>query len=47
LAWAPGWPTTARGTDVTVALSGGRLLVILTDIDWPGGDPRVRPWPGL
>jgi hypothetical protein len=33
----------ARGMDVAMAHSDGRLLVTLTDIDWPGGDPRVRP----
>ncbi|MFZ3495666.1 hypothetical protein ACODT5_20980 [Streptomyces sp. 5.8] len=30
--------------DVAVALSDGRLLVTLTDIDWPGGDPASAPW---
>ncbi|MFE5678762.1 barstar family protein [Streptomyces erythrochromogenes] len=34
----------ARGMDVAVALSDGRLLVTLTDIDWPGGDPASAPW---
>ncbi|MFF4185280.1 barstar family protein [Streptomyces sp. NPDC001691] len=34
----------ARGTDVAVALSDGRLLATLTDADWPGGDPACAPW---
>ncbi|MCX5589492.1 barstar family protein [Streptomyces erythrochromogenes] len=34
----------ARGMDVAVALSDGRLLVTLTDVDWPGGDPASAPW---
>ncbi|MFD3467982.1 barstar family protein [Streptomyces sp. NPDC058682] len=34
----------ARGTDVAVALADGRLLVTLTDVDWPGGDPASAPW---
>ncbi|SEG92233.1 Barstar (barnase inhibitor) [Actinacidiphila yanglinensis] len=34
----------ARGRDVAVALSDGRLLVTLTDVDWPGGDPASAPW---
>ncbi|WP_162688893.1 hypothetical protein [Streptomyces sp. ICC4] len=34
----------ARGTDVAVALSDGRLLATLTDVDWPGGDPASAPW---
>ncbi|MER5813310.1 barstar family protein [Streptomyces sp. NPDC002033] len=34
----------ARGMDVAVALSNGRLLVTLTDIDWPGGDLASAPW---
>ncbi|MEH0450268.1 hypothetical protein QA811_43835 [Streptomyces sp. B21-102] len=34
----------ARGEDVAVALSDGRLLATLTDIDWPGGDPASAPW---
>lgn len=34
----------ARGMDVAVALSDGRLLVTLTDVDWPGGDPASDPW---
>ncbi|MFE1829824.1 barstar family protein [Streptomyces yangpuensis] len=34
----------ARGTDVAVALSDGRLLVTLTDADRPGGDPASAPW---
>ncbi|MCX5384700.1 barstar family protein [Streptomyces sp. NBC_00083] len=34
----------ARGMDVAVALSDGRLLATLTDIDWPGGDPVFAPW---
>lgn len=34
----------ARGMDTAVALSDGRLLVTLTDIDWPGGDPASTPW---
>ncbi|WP_158754449.1 hypothetical protein [Streptomyces sp. NRRL F-2580] len=32
----------ARGTDVAVALSEGRLLATLTD--WPGSDPGSAPW---
>ncbi|GGQ38590.1 MULTISPECIES: barstar family protein [Streptomyces] len=28
----------ARGMDVAVALSYGRLLAPLSDVDWPGGD---------
>ncbi|MFD3838847.1 barstar family protein [Streptomyces sp. NPDC058642] len=35
---------TARGMDVAVALSDGRLLVTLTDVDWPSGDPALAPW---
>ncbi|MFI6938524.1 barstar family protein [Streptomyces sp. NPDC050418] len=35
---------TARGTDVAVALDGGRLLATLTDVDWPGGNPASAPW---
>lgn len=34
----------ARGMDVAVALADGRLLVTLTDVDWPGGDPASAPW---
>ncbi|MEU8843341.1 hypothetical protein AB0D97_30155 [Streptomyces roseus] len=34
----------ARGMDVAVALSDGRLLATLTDVDWPGGDPASAPW---
>ncbi|MGW4895659.1 barstar family protein [Kitasatospora sp. NPDC004240] len=34
----------ARGMDVAVALSDGRLLATLTDVDWPGGDPASTPW---
>ncbi|MEU6213276.1 barstar family protein [Streptomyces sp. NPDC047023] len=34
----------ARGTDVAVALSDGRLLATLTDADRPGGDPASAPW---
>ncbi|MET7611019.1 barstar family protein [Streptomyces seoulensis] len=34
----------ARGVDVAVALSDGRLLVTLTDVDRPGGDPASDPW---
>ncbi|MET9855705.1 hypothetical protein ABZY57_22515 [Streptomyces sp. NPDC006450] len=34
----------ARGTDVAVALSDGRLLVTLADVNWPGGDPASAPW---
>nr|WSX47787.1 barstar family protein [Streptomyces sp. NBC_00974] len=34
----------ARGMDVAVALSDGRLLATLTDVDWPGGDPAAAPW---
>ncbi|WP_367038430.1 hypothetical protein [Streptomyces sp. Je 1-332] len=34
----------ARGTDVAVALADGRLLVTLTDVDWPRGDPASAPW---
>lgn len=34
----------ARGTDVAVALSDGRLLATLTDADWPAGDPASAPW---
>ncbi|MBM9624154.1 barstar family protein [Streptomyces zhihengii] len=34
----------ARGIDVAVALSDGRLLVTLTDVDWPGGDSASAPW---
>ncbi|MEV8531886.1 barstar family protein [Streptomyces sp. NPDC051211] len=34
----------ARGMDVAVALSEGRLLATLTDTDWPGGDPASVPW---
>ncbi|MGO4459904.1 barstar family protein [Streptomyces sp. M-16] len=34
----------ARGMDVAVALSDGRLLATLTDIDWPGGDPASAHW---
>ncbi|MFF3981099.1 barstar family protein [Streptomyces sp. NPDC001828] len=35
--------TTARGMDVAVALSEGRLLATLTD--WPGSDPGSAPAP--
>ncbi|MEV7419116.1 barstar family protein [Streptomyces sp. NPDC089919] len=35
---------TARGEDLAVALAQGRLLVTLTDVDWPGGDPAAAPW---
>ncbi|MFJ6793801.1 barstar family protein [Streptomyces sp. NPDC091268] len=34
----------ARGMDVAVALSDGRLLATLTDVEWPGGDPASTPW---
>ncbi|GLV88349.1 hypothetical protein Slala03_80380 [Streptomyces lavendulae subsp. lavendulae] len=34
----------ACGMDVAVALSDGRLLATLTDVDWPGGDPASAPW---
>ncbi|MCZ0983028.1 barstar family protein [Streptomyces diastatochromogenes] len=34
----------ARGMDVAVALSDGRLLASLTDVDRPGGDPVSAPW---
>ncbi|MFI6938596.1 barstar family protein [Streptomyces sp. NPDC050418] len=34
----------ARGMDVAVAHSDGRLLVTLTDVDWPGGDPASGAW---
>ncbi|WP_052757801.1 barstar family protein [Streptomyces yangpuensis] len=34
----------ARDMDVAVALSDGRLLATLTDVDWPGGDPASAPW---
>ncbi|MFC9817757.1 barstar family protein [Streptomyces virginiae] len=34
----------ARGMDVAVALSDGRLLATLTDVDWPGGDNASAPW---
>ncbi|MFF8271712.1 barstar family protein [Streptomyces sp. NPDC016562] len=34
----------ARDMDVAVALADGRLLVTLTDVDWPGGDPASAPW---
>ncbi len=34
----------ARGMDVAVALSDGRLLVTLTDVDWPVGNPASVPW---
>ncbi|MFI6149888.1 hypothetical protein [Streptomyces sp. NPDC051109] len=30
--------------DVAVALSDGRLLATLTDVDRPGGDPASAPW---
>ncbi|MFF9343808.1 MULTISPECIES: barstar family protein [unclassified Streptomyces] len=34
----------ARGADVAVALSDGRLLVTLTDAGRPGGDAASAPW---
>ncbi|WP_420082193.1 hypothetical protein ACN6AT_34945 [Streptomyces sp. JL4002] len=34
----------ARGTDVAVALSDGRLLAALTDAGRPGEDPASAPW---
>ncbi|MFC9491644.1 barstar family protein [Streptomyces hydrogenans] len=34
----------ARGMNVAVALSDGRLLTTLTDVDWPGGDPASVLW---
>ncbi|MGV9690963.1 barstar family protein [Streptomyces sp. NPDC003444] len=34
----------ARGMDVAMALSEGRLLVTLTDVNWPGGDSASAPW---
>ncbi|MFD3328700.1 barstar family protein [Streptomyces sp. NPDC058701] len=36
--------TAARGMDVAVALADGRVLVTLTDVDWPGGDPASALW---
>ncbi|MGW7274473.1 barstar family protein [Streptomyces sp. NPDC054864] len=36
--------TAARGMDVAVAFADGRLLVTLTDVDWPRGDPAAAPW---
>ena len=36
--------TAARGADMAVALSNGRLLATLTDVDRPGGDPASAPW---
>ncbi|MGW8356527.1 hypothetical protein [Streptomyces wedmorensis] len=34
----------ARDMDVAVAFSDGRLLVTLTDVDRPSGDPASAPW---